>query len=208
MSSITSRSLPLLITVAVVVRGSVDRLTDPEEVSTPLLGAGVMLGSAVVSLGLHRFLRTRSRRLHSDVISSESTHAWADAATDVGIVVGIAVSGIGLERVDPLVGLGVAALIAWRAVSIVRGAADVLTDAAMINPDEITRIARSVPGVAGCHAVRSRGVGGRLQVDLHIHVSPELTVREAHAIAERVEKAVEDSVAEVAEVLVHVGVAS
>jgi hypothetical protein len=36
----------------------------------------------------------------------------------------------------------------------------------------------------------------------------ELTVREAHEIAERVEKAVEDSVAEVAEVLVHIGVGS
>ena len=93
-------------------------------------------------------------------------------------------------------------------MSIVRGAADVLTDAAMVDPDEITRVARSVPGVVGCHAVRSRGVGGRLQVDLHIGVSPELTVREADEIAERVEKAVEDSVAEVAEVLVHIGVGS
>jgi cation diffusion facilitator family transporter len=196
----------LLVTVAIVVRGSIDRLANPEAVSAPLLGVAVMLGSGGASFGLHRFLRSRGARLHSAVISSESTHAWADAAADASIVVGIAASGIGLERIDPIVGLGVAALIGWRAFSIVRGAADVLTDAAMVDPDEITRVACSVPGVVGCHAVRSRGVGGRLQVDLHIGVAPELTVREAHDIAEQVEKAVEESVSEVAEVLVHVGV--
>jgi cation diffusion facilitator family transporter len=120
--------------------------------------------------------------------------------------VGIVVSGIGLERMDPIVGLGVAALIGWRAFSIVRGAADVLTDAGMVDPDEITRVACSVPGVVGCHAVRSRGAGGRLQVDLHIGVDPGLTVREAHDIAEQVEKAVEENISAVEEVLVHVGV--
>jgi cation diffusion facilitator family transporter len=196
----------LLVTVAIVVRGSIDRLGDPEEVSAPLLGVAVMAGSGFASFGLHRFLRSRGERLQSAVISSESTHAWADAATDVSIVVGIAVSRIGFERVDPIVGLGVAALIGWRALSIVRGAADVLTDAAMVDPDEITRVACSVPGVMGCHAVRSRAAGGRMQVDLHIGVSPDLTVRAAHDIAEQVGRAVEESVSGVEEVLVHVGV--
>ena len=71
----------LLITVVVVIRGSVDRLAHPEEVSAPLLGVGVMLVSAMASFSLHRFLRRRGRRFHSAVITSESTHAWADAAT-------------------------------------------------------------------------------------------------------------------------------
>jgi cation diffusion facilitator family transporter len=158
----------LLVAVAIILRGSLDRPADPEAVSTPLLGVGVMLGSGVANLGLHRFLRSRGERLHSAVITSESTHAWADAATDVGIVVGIAVSGIGLERVDPLVGLGVAFLIAWRAFAIVRSAADVLTDAAMIDLTEIPRISR--PSPAFSVATPSAAGSGRLQVDLHIEV--------------------------------------
>jgi cation diffusion facilitator family transporter len=196
----------LLISVAIVVRGSIERLADPREISAPLLGVVVMLGSGVVNLGLHRFLRRRGRKLHSAVITAESTHAWADAATDISIVAGIAASGMGLEQVDPIVGLAVAGLIAWRAISLVRGAAEVLTDVAMADPEEIRSVAGSVPGVLDCHAVRSRGSGGRMQVDLHIGVSPDLTVRAAHDIAEQVEKAVEEMVSEVAEVLVHVGV--
>jgi cation diffusion facilitator family transporter len=165
-----------------------------------------MMGSGVVNLGLHRFLRRRGRQLPGAVITAESTHAWADAATDISIVAGIAASGMGLEQVDPIVGLAVAGLIAWRAISLVRGAAEVLTDVAMADPEEIRSVAGSVPGVLDCHAVRSRGSGGRMQVDLHIGVSPDLTVRAAHDIAEQVEKAVEEMVSEVAEVLVHVGV--
>lgn len=198
----------LLVTVAIIVRGSVGRLAHPEEISAPVLGVAVMLVSAAVSLGLHRFLRERGRRLQSAVVSSESTHAWADAATDISIIVGIAVSGAGLERADPLAGLGVAGLIGWRALSIVRRAADVLTDAAVIDPAAITAVARSVPGVTGCHAVRSRSAGGGLQVDIHIEVPPDLTIRAAHDIAEQVERAVKEQTTDVTEVLVHVGLES
>lgn len=195
----------LLVTMAIVVRGSIERLAHPQEVSAPILGVAVMLASAIASFSLHRFLRERGRRLQSAVITSEATHAWADSATDLSIIGGLAVSGVGLERVDPLVGLAVAGLIGWRALSIVRGAADVLTDAAMIDPARITAVARSVPGVVGCHAVRSRGAGGQSQVDIHIEVSPDLTIRAAHNIAEQVERTVKEQIEEVAEVLVHVG---
>jgi divalent metal cation (Fe/Co/Zn/Cd) transporter len=89
----------------------------------------------------------------------------------------------------------------------VLGAANLLTDAALVDVDEIVRVCSSVEGVIDCHAVRSRGGAGRIRVDLHIHVAPDLPVRRAHEVAAQVEAAIKQHVPGVAEVLVHIGAA-
>jgi cation diffusion facilitator family transporter len=141
-------------------------------------------------------------------ITSESTHAWADGVTDLAIVAGIVFSGAGLERMDPAIGIVVAGLIAWRASRVVRGAADVLTDAAAIDPQEVVRTPRAFPGVRDCHAVRSRGPTEWFHVDLHVLVDPSMPVAEAHEVAVNVQRTVTERIAGVAEVFVHIGAAS
>ena len=61
-----------------------------------------------------------------------------------------------------------------------------------------------MPGVRGAHAVRSRGVGGRVWVDLHIQVRPTLSVEQGHDIASEVAEAVEEKLGRPADVTVHV----
>jgi divalent metal cation (Fe/Co/Zn/Cd) transporter len=127
--------------------------------------------------------------------------------TNAAVVGGILCSELGLPRIDPAIGLAVSGLIGLRAVSIVLGAANLLTDAALVDVEEIITVAGRVPGVIDCHAVRSRGGGGGIRIDLHIHVDPELPVHKAHAIAAEVEAAIRQQVSGVAEVLVHIGAA-
>lgn len=54
------------------------------------------------------------------------------------------------------------------------------------------------------HALRSRNIGPGLQVDLHIQLDPELTVRQGHAIAHEIEAALIERGPNVCDVLVHV----
>jgi cation diffusion facilitator family transporter len=195
----------LLVTVAIVVRSSVLRLDEPVEVKEPFLGIATMVPASLASFWLTWFLNRQSLRLKSDVLLSESSHFWADGLSNATVVVGIIGSVAGVERLDPLVGLAVSSLIGFRAIRIVIGAADRLTDAAFVAVDELTQVASRVPGVLDCHAVRSRGGAGGARVDLHIHVDPEMSVRNAHRIAEQVDAAIKDRFPDVAEVLVHIG---
>jgi divalent metal cation (Fe/Co/Zn/Cd) transporter len=48
-----------------------------------------------------------------------------------------------------------------------------------------------VPGVLDVHQVIADHVGPKLRVDMHIDVDGEITLREAHAIADQVEAKVE-----------------
>jgi cation diffusion facilitator family transporter len=197
--------MTLIVTVAFVVRGSIERLIDPVAIDLPLLGIAVMTAASIASFSLTQFLSVRASESGSEVIRTESSHAWADGLTNAAVVGGIVCSELGLARVDPAIGLAVAGLIGLRAVRIVLGAADLLTDAALVDVNQILAVCNRVPGVVDCHAVRSRGGGGRVRIDLHIHVDPEMPVRDAHAIAAKVEVAIKEQVPEVAEVLVHIG---
>jgi divalent metal cation (Fe/Co/Zn/Cd) transporter len=80
----------------------------------------------------------------------------------------------------------------------------VLTDHVVIDPAELSRVVAAVPGVVGCHRVRSRGADGAVAVDLHIHVDGELSLYEAHEIADAVEAAIGAAFPAVGDVHVHV----
>lgn len=195
----------LLGSVALIVVVALPRLLEPERLHQAAWGAGLMVGSAAANGGLFVFLRARGIRLSSQILRSEGVHALADAVTAAAVLLGLGASNAGILRLDPLIALGLGGVVGWRAWGVIRAAADVLTDVMPVDVEPIRRTARAVPGVLDCHAVRSRGEAGRVRVDLHIHVDPNLTVREAHAIALEVERALIDQVGGIVEVLVHVG---
>jgi cation diffusion facilitator family transporter len=195
----------LLAAVALIVVVALPRLLEPETVDRAGWGAALMVVSAGANCALFLVLRAGGIRLSSQILRSESAHALADAIAALAVLMGLAASTVGLLRLDPLVALALGTVIAWRAWSVIRSAAAVLIDVTPVDMQQLRLIATAVPGVRECHAVRSRGAPGQVRVDLHIHVDPELTVREAHAIARAVEAALFKQVGGIMEVLVHVG---
>ncbi len=63
---------------------------------------------------------------------------------------------------------------------------------------------RSVPGAGNPHKARIRKMASSWDIDLDIEVDGDLTVREAHDIAEGVERAVKCQIADVYDIMVHV----
>jgi cation diffusion facilitator family transporter len=198
----------LLAAVALIAAVALPRLVDPEGVEQTGWGAVLMAGSAAANGGLFLLLRGAGERFSSRILRSEATHSLADSATALAVLIGVAASRAGLLRLDPFVALAMGGVVAWRAWSILRDAAATLTDVTPLDVEQLRLSACGVPGVEDCHAVRSRGEPGQVRVDLHIHVDPALTVREAHAIARAVEARLREEVGGIAEVLVHIGAAS
>lgn len=198
----------LLVAVGVIVASAAPRLAAPQPSTDTAVGIVIMAVSAAAAGGLAVYLRRRGHDTNSRVLHSESIHAAADALISLGVLGAIGASALGMLRLDPIVALGVAAVVAWRGWLVVRGAADVLTDAAVVDTDAIEAAALSVPGVLDCHSVRSRGEAGHVRVDLHVHVDPKLTIVAAHQIAVAVERRVRQLDLGIAEVLVHVGAAA
>lgn len=69
-------------------------------------------------------------------------------------------------------------------------------------------IANGVPGSRGVHNVHIQRIGGRLYVDMHLEVSANLTVKQAHEIADQVEAKTKSANPKISEVTVHIESAS
>ncbi|HOB71666.1 MAG TPA: cation transporter dimerization domain-containing protein, partial [bacterium] len=63
--------------------------------------------------------------------------------------------------------------------------------------------ARSVEGVKDVHKCRTRYLGSGIQVDMHVLVNPEMSVRSGHEISAAVKKELLDQVDDIIDVVVH-----
>jgi divalent metal cation (Fe/Co/Zn/Cd) transporter len=69
--------------------------------------------------------------------------------------------------------------------------------------DKVEKVAGAVNGVVDAHAIRIRPSGAHTFIDMHITMDGNLTLNEAHAATEVIEKAIHDIVSP-ADVTVHV----
>ena len=153
----------------------------------PWLLAAVELASAAVYYALASYMR-RSRGSIFSSLSAEATHAFQDVLISAVVVVGVAGQFLGATWISSAVGLGIAAFILYQAYGIGKSSILTLLDAADERAaSRIERVVSGIPGVVGVHEVRTRRAGPFLLATMHLETSPAISVRDADALADRVE---------------------
>lgn len=189
------QSLFILVSACVIGWAAVARLLSDTPVALMDQGRGmvVMALSIVLTLGLVLWQRRVARTTGSRVVSADSLHYMGDLIPNVGAILSLWVSArFGLVQVDSVVALGAAAMLAFGALRIGKGAFDALmdrrADPAMI--DAIGAIAADWPGVHGYHDLKTRTAGSRVFVNLHIELEGAQSLHDAHAIGAALRRAI------------------
>lgn len=164
----------------------------------------VMVGTLAINITITVWERRVGRRVGSEILIADASHTASDIWVSLGVLCGLVAVRAGYPMADPIIALVVAAVIAYTAWQVFRQAGATLSDAARIPPPDIHGVCMDVDGVLGCHHIRTRGLESEVYVDMHILVSPSLSVEHGHAIAESVEDAVHTAFGAVADVVVHV----
>jgi len=173
----------------------------------PRVGTGsfvVLVGTMAINFGVSVWERRSGAALQSEVLLADAKHTLSDVLVSTGVIVGLIGVALGFERADAIVSLGIAVVIAYAAWTIIREASLVLTDASRADPRELMATILATPGVITAHKLRARSSGGRLWVEVHVTVDPELRVRQAHDIANDVEASVNAVAGQRSSVVVHV----
>jgi cation diffusion facilitator family transporter len=162
--------------------------------------------SIVVKEGLFRWTRRVGRQLKSPALIANAWHHRTDSLSSVpaALAVAVAVFFPAWSFVDHVGALVVSLFILKAGWDIGSPALNQLMDRGAPR-DTVRRMraaALNVAGVRDAHAVRTRYLGASLQVDLHITVDPDATVRDGHAIAKAVRERLQDE-PEVVDVIVH-----
>ncbi len=186
-----------------VLEGALGRVADPQLPEIGPLNWVVMGVTMAVNLFVSWYEDREGRRLRSAFLVADATHTRADLFVSLGVVATFAAAKAGLAWADPLAAVVIAAVIAVQAVKILVSAFHVLTDRAAIDPERIEELARGVEGVRQVRDVRTRGRGDAVYVDLAVHLDGAVTLREAHAVADRIEERLKAAHPEIVDVVVH-----
>jgi len=121
-------------------------------------------------------------------------NAWenrADVYTSLGALVGVVGAQLGFLFMDQVGAMLVAILIARTGIEMLRNAWYGILDRTLEETIEnrIRKEANADPGVREVASLQTRAIGQNLAVDLKLGVSPNLTLREASEITERVKGA-------------------
>ena len=189
--------------VLVAIHG-VQRLLDPQPLGDTGAGIAVMLLSIVLTAVLLLFQRHVVRTTGSTAIHADSLHYRSDLLLNASILVALLLAGAGLLWLDAAFGIGIAGIILWSALGIVREAAAVLMDEELApeHTERMHALACGVPDVLGAHDLRSRRSGTLWFVQMHVELPAELTLEEAHARCEAVSEAIRAEYPQ-SDVLVH-----
>lgn len=182
----------------------VDRLLHPQPLGAPLLGIVVIVVSLVLTVALLVYQRHVVRVTGSTAIRADSLHYRSDLLLNSSILLALVLASYGWAQLDAIFGIAIAFYILWSAASILREAGAVLMDTE-VSPqisEDMHRLACSVPGVLGCHDLRTRVSGTHWFVQLHLELPGELSLSRAHALCDQVEATIHERYPR-AEVLVH-----
>ncbi len=120
-------------------------------------------------------------------------NAWenrADVYSSIAAFVGVVGAELGFLFMDRVGAILVAILIARSAILMLRDAWHGILDHSLDKSIEniIREETTADPDVRGIVSLKTRAIGQHLTVDMKLGVSPEMTLREGHAIANRVKE--------------------
>jgi cation diffusion facilitator family transporter len=144
------------------------------------------------------------RRYSSPALVTSAFHFLSDLGGSAAVLIGLLAARGGYPEADAAAALFVAVLVLAGAGRLVRQNVDVLMDRAPAASEEIARraIEGLEPGVE-LRRLRMRRAAGRHFADVVVGVPPGAAVEQGHAVADRVEDAVEEALPGT-DVVVHV----
>jgi cation diffusion facilitator family transporter len=187
-----------------VARGAVTSLRGHSDTDVTIISFVIMIVTLAVNIGVTTWESRAGRRLGSEVLTADSRHTLSDVLVSIGVILSLILVKVGLQKADGIVALLVAVVIAYTAFTVIRGVARTLGDAARLPEDEVAALAMTIPGVTGCHSVRTRGSESQVAADLHILVTPVTTVEEGHRVAHLVEAALRQKYPHLDDIVVHI----
>lgn len=167
----------------------------------------VTLFSILGKLFLAVYQYRKGNKINSSMLKANAVNMRNDVMISVGVLVGLAfVFLLKLPILDSIIGLIISIIIIKSAVSIFMESNVELMDGVKDESvyDRIFQAVEMVPGAANPHRVRTRMAGGLYIISLDVETDGEITLNQAHSIAEEVEKKIKESIPNVYDIVVHV----
>ena len=197
--------------IGIVVNGAVKFASwlNGEELAAPgTLALWAALISIVVKEILYRYTASKGRKLESPAVVANAWHHRSDALSSIAAAVGIGGAILLGKRwtvLDPLASIVVGAMLLKVAWELVKPSLGELTEKSLPEETEkeILDIICSDPAVSHPHNLRTRRIGNRIAIEVHVRMDGDMPLREAYNKASLIERKLRDRFGPQTHVTVH-----
>lgn len=201
------QSLVISLSGGWIIYESVIRLTEKRQLDSLDQGIGVLAFSAFVSWFIARYLRKVARQTDSSALEADSLHFRMDIYTNLGLMSGLLmIRWFHIDWLDAALSILVASYILHEALQLIkRSLTDILDQELPVEiQQQVHQLISSHGGpLAGYHGLRTRRAGSMKIMDFHLEVCKDMTVAQAHALTDSLEKKIEREIPG-ADVIIHI----
>ena len=195
----------LLLVMIEVLRNAVNHLTGraaPHEIT--IASFAVMVVTVGINLVIVRYESREAARLGSEVLLADATQTRGDVWSSLTVIAALVGARAGLPILDPLAALVVAGFIGYSGYQIGRTTTGILSDRIVIADADLERVVMSVPGVLGCHHIRTRGSSDHVFLDLHVWMPADMSLTDAHDLSHIVKDRLTARYPQIADAVIHI----
>lgn len=180
---------------------------DYENIAIPHVAALIAaVISIIVKEAMFWYTRYYAKIMDSSAFMADAWHHRTDAVSSVGALIGIIFARAGFAVMDSVASVAICLFILKAAVDIIRDTIGKMTDHACSYEyeEQIKEFILATEGVTGLSVIKTRMFGNRIYIEAEISVDGDLSLREAHDIAENVHDRIEKNYDKVKHIMIHV----
>ena len=167
------------------------------------------LVSIVVKELLYQATVRVGRSTGSQAVVANAWHHRSDALSSIGTAIGIGGAlalGSHWTILDPIAALIVSILIIHASIEQLRPSLGELVENSLPEPveEDIIKTLLSFDGVKDPHNLRTRKIGNRSSIEVHVRMDGQMTLDKAHDITRAMEKKLKEQLGEGTFVIIHV----
>lgn len=180
-----------------------------EQLAAPgMLALWAALLSILIKELLYRYTVRRGHSLESQAMIANAWHHRSDALSSIGAAVGISGAiflGNRWTVLDPLASIIVGALLVKVAIDLLKTSIEELTECSLSadTEEEIIRLIQSSPDIQQPHNLRTRRIGDRIAIEVHVRMDGHIPLCKAHDIATSIEHKLKERYGEQTHVTIH-----
>lgn len=182
-------TLLLFVTCFWIISEAISRLTsDKQEIKVTFWSYAVVIVSIAIDFTRSRALSRAAKKHNSQALEADALHFSTDIWSSAVVLLGLIFANFGILSADSIAALIVAVIVIYVSFKLGKKAIDALLDR---TPEEtvskIEAVLELAKGITRYHDLRVRTMGAETLVEINIHVTPGITIEEAHRISHDVE---------------------
>src|SRR3990167_5011408 len=166
----------------------------------------VAAASVVVNELLFYYTLRTAKRIESGLLRANAWHRRSDSFSSIVVLIGVIGTLLGVHFMDSLAAMIVALMIvkmggqmAWQSI---RELIDTGIDEQQ--KQKIIALITATPGVKAVHQMRSRTMGGKYFIDVHLQVDPRISVSEGHYIGDKAYLQLRQAFLNIKDITIHI----